>query len=88
MKRESISSLLEVYYKDKYHFEFVDKLAEYIDKDNLELYSKVVSLSLEAPFDEELEESYQLSLELLCKSLGFGFDKNCIIYYKEEDKNV
>ena len=78
------NSLAELYNKDKYHIEFLDKVYDIIPKELLELYFKVLELSLEAPFDEELNDSYQLSIELLCKGLGFKFDINSKICSKEE----
>ena len=47
-------------------------------------YNKVLELSLEAPFVEELNEDYQLAIELLCKALGYKFDINGNIQSKEE----
>ena len=49
-----------------------------------DLYNKVLELSLEAPFVEELNEDYQLAIELLCKALGYKFDINGNIQSKEE----
>lgn len=74
---------ITLYNNDIYHIEFLDKLNDLIPKNLLWLYNKVVDLSVEAPFNEELNESYQLSIELLCKSLGYSFDINGNIYYKE-----
>lgn len=58
--------LKNLYYKDKYHIEFLDKLAPYIDKDNLGLYMSVLDLSIKAVDSEEILESYELALKILC----------------------
>jgi len=78
------NSLAKLYNEDKYHIEFLDKVEEIIPKELLDLYFKVLELSLEAPFNEELNDSYQLSIELLCKGLGFKFDIDGKISSKEE----
>ena len=58
--------LKNLYYKDKYHIEFLDKLVPYIDKDNLKLYLSVLDLSTKAIDSEEMLESYELALKILC----------------------
>ena len=81
--QKQLSILTKLYNEDRYHIEFVDRVAEYIPKELLDLYFKVLELSLEAPFDVELNESYQVTIELLCKALGFNFDINGKIDSKE-----
>lgn len=66
-----LNILISLYNNDKYHIDFLDKIANDIPKELLELYQKVLELSLEAPFNEEIYNSYQLAIELLCVSLGF-----------------
>lgn len=78
------NSLVELYNEDKYHIEFLNKVEDIVPKELFELYMKVIELSLEAPFVEELNDSYQLAIELLCKSLGFKFDINGKLNSKEE----
>lgn len=82
-----MEKLVELYNSDKYHIEFLGEIANYIDVNLIELYIKVLLLSEEAPFNEEINESYELSLMFLCKSLGFRFKKDGSIYYKEVNKN-
>ena len=85
LKRVNIyNNLAKLYNEDKYHIEFLDKVEDIVPKELFSLYMKVVDLSLEAPFVEELNDSYQLAIELLCKSLGFKFDINGKIISKEE----
>lgn len=76
--------LANIYNSDKYHIEFLDMIATEIPNELLDLYNKVLKLSLEAPFVEELNEDYQLAVELLCKALGYKFDINGNIQSKEE----
>lgn len=83
MQKEFRDSLVKLYNKDVYHIDFVDKVSQIVLDDLWELYIKVLSLSLEAPFNQELNESYQIAIELLCKGLEFDFDKNGILYNKE-----
>ena len=66
-----LNILMSLYNNDKYHIDFLDKIANDIPIELLELYQKVLELSLEAPFNEEIYNSYQLAIELLCVSLGF-----------------
>ena len=66
-----LNILISLYNNDKYHIDFLDKIANDIPIELLELYQKVLELSLEAPFNEEIYNSYQLAIELLCVSLGF-----------------
>ncbi len=82
-----MKELVSLYNKDKYHIEFLGEIANYVNANLIELYIKVLLLSEQAPFDEELNESYELSLMFLCKSLGFRFKKDGSIYYKEVNKN-
>ena len=65
-----LNILISLYNNDKYHIDFLDKIANDIPIELLELYQKVLELSLEAPFNEEIYNSYQLAIELLCVSLG------------------
>lgn len=66
-----LNILISLYNNDKYHIDFLDKIANDIPIELLELYQKVLELSLEAPFNKEIYNSYQLAIELLCVSLGF-----------------
>ena len=84
MQANIYNKLADLYNKDKYHIEFLDKVEEVIPKELFDLYMKTLELSLEAPFVEELNDSYQLTIELLCKALGFKFDINGNINSKEE----
>lgn len=77
------NNLAELYNKEEYHIEFLDAIAEIIPKELLNLYERVLELSLEAPFTEELRDSYQLAIELLCRALGFKFDIDGKINIKE-----
>ena len=83
MQREFRDYLVKLYNKDVYHIDFVDKVLQIVPDDLWDLYVKVLSLSLEAPFNKELNESYQIAIELLCKGLKFEFDENGILCNKE-----
>ena len=78
-----MKELVKLYNSDKYHIEFLESLTNYVNTSLIELYIKTLELSEQAPFNEELNESYELSLIVLCKSLGFGFTKSGKLYYKE-----
>lgn len=78
--------LIELYNskEDNYHIIFLDEVSKIIPNSLLDLYYRVLDLSLEAPFNKEIFEDYQLTLELLCKALGFKFDTNGKIKRKRD----
>lgn len=81
----NMKELCDIYNNDnRYKHKFLDKIAEMIT--NLDLYEKVLSLSLLADEDEELYESYEVALMLLVRSLGFKYDGNHIIYKDREEE--
>jgi hypothetical protein len=84
MKQLNIyNNLVKLYNEDKFHIDFLDKVEELVPVSLIELYFKAIELSLEAPFDEEINEDYQVAIELFCKGLGFKFNKDGKLIYKE-----
>ena len=85
MKQLNIySELVDLYNKDKYHIEFLDKLGDILKPELMSLYLDALNLSFKAPFSDEMNDSYQITIELLNKSMGFKYRPNGDIYYKEE----
>lgn len=76
------NSLKELYYKDKYHIEYLDKIAEYIRPEYLDLYSNILNMSLNVLISDEMEETYKISILVLNESL---WPKEWLLkLYKEE----
>lgn len=77
--------LCQIYNKDKFHIEFVDKIGDIVPDNLMDLYLNVLELSLKAPFKGEFAEfksSYYLTLELLVSCLGFSINKNGELIYR------
>ena len=81
---ENLKQLIELYNSDPYHIEYLDRIAPYIKEELLDLYLYALNLSLEAPFKDEINNSYQITIEILNKSLGLSYKPNGDLYIEED----
>lgn len=77
--------VLDLYNKDKYNIEYLDRIAPYIPMELIDLYYSTLLLSNKSVYEDEFIDSYEIVLGLLNKSLGLVLRENRLLY--KEDLN-
>ena len=80
MSTDTYNELVKQYNMDQYHYDFLDSIAPFIPDNLLGLYLDTLNLSFKAPYSDEMNQSYQITIEILCKSLGFNINQYGDLY--------